>query len=97
MKGALPPAPQGLSIWLMGWLQDHRERVKDRLRKIIDWRQTWSDPPYLHTVLDEWKIVVRPKDSENINSCNAVAVAIQTIDGDDEDFYECARYEVLGR
>jgi len=89
-------APACYDLRVMGWLADNRERVKARIRKVVDWRQTATNPPYLHTVLYEWTIAVRPKDGHDVRTCKTVKVSIQTKDGLDDDFYECPRYEVLG-
>jgi hypothetical protein len=83
-----------LMLGKMGWLTDNRERVKIRLRDVVDWRQTITNPPYVETTLDEWKIVVRPKDGD-IQTCRTVQVFILSNNSSDEDFYECARQEVL--
>jgi hypothetical protein len=81
----------------MGWLTDNRESLKARIRKIADWRQTKVSPSHVYSVLDEFKVAVHPKDAQSVQAAKMVRVTIQNIDGSDDDFYECPRYEVLYR
>ena len=76
----------------MGWLADNREELKAEIRNIRAWDKK---PSQWRSVLHEFRITLRPLDAPSFESAKTVSVSIEQIEGDDADFYECPRNELL--
>jgi hypothetical protein len=77
----------------MGWLAENREQMKSEIKSVRTWDKKQSQ---WRTVLHEFRITVRPKDSSDMQSAQMVLVSIDQIEGNDADSYECPRNEILG-
>jgi hypothetical protein len=76
----------------MGWLAENREQMKSEIKSIRTWDKKQSQ---WRTVLHEFRITVRPKDGADVPSAQTLLVSIDQIEGDDADFYECPRNQIL--